>query len=98
MASTLHKLDQSKCQSVHKVFHECRVYLIGGAQAKGTSKDTVVVYTPSVLDNGIYMSNITLTEGMFWSDVIEPPGTCPPRCASTVAFPDFVEAPNHMKG
>ncbi len=48
---------------------------MGGAQAKGTAKDTVVVYTPSVLDNGIYMSNITLPQGMFWSDVIEDPST-----------------------
>ena len=51
----------------------CRVYLVGGAQATGTQKDTAVVYTPSVLDNGIYMSNITLPEDMFWSDVIEDP-------------------------
>lgn len=52
----------------------CRVYLVGGAQAQGKPEDTAVVYTPSVLDNGIYMSNITLPPGMFWSDVIESPG------------------------
>ena len=52
----------------------CRVYLVGGAQATGTAEDTVVVYTPSVLDHGIYMSNITLPHGRFWSDVIEDPG------------------------
>ena len=46
---------------------------MGGAQATGTAEDTVVVYTPSVLDNGIYMSNITLPQSMFWSDVIEDP-------------------------
>ena len=74
-----------------------RVYLIGGAQAKGTSEDTVVVYTPSVLDHGIYMSNITLTEGMFWSDVIEPPGSLRPLHAITVAFPDSVYTPNNME-
>ncbi len=51
-----------------------RVYLVGGAQAEGSPEDTAVVYTPSVLDNGIYMSNITLPQGMFWSDVIEEPG------------------------
>lgn len=34
----------------------------------------MVVYTPSVLDNGIYMANLTLAPGYFWSDVIEPPG------------------------
>ena len=47
---------------------------MGGAQANGTAEDTVVVYTPSVLDHGIYMSNITLPHGRFWSDVIEDPG------------------------
>ncbi len=51
-----------------------RVYLIGGAQATGSPEDTVVVYTPSVLDSGIYMANVTLAPGYFWSDVIEPPG------------------------
>ena len=74
------------------------MYLIGGAQAKGTLEDTVVVYTPSVLDHGIYMSNITLTEGMFWSDVIEPPGLSHPLHAITVAFPDCVGTPNGVKG
>ncbi|CAL8472050.1 g11592 [Coccomyxa elongata] len=53
---------------------EYRVYLIGGAAAKGTPEDTVVVYTPAVLDNGIYMANLTIPPGYFWSDVIEPPG------------------------
>ena len=74
------------------------MYLIGGAQAKGTSEDTVLVYTPSVLDHGIYMSNITLAEGMFWSDVIEPPGASCCLHAITVAFPDTVEAPSSTKG
>ena len=84
--------------NVHRKIDDCRVYLIGGAQAKGTSDDTVVVYTPSVLDHGIYMSNITLTEGMFWSDVIEPPGASCCLHASTVAVPDSAEAPNSVKG
>ncbi len=51
-----------------------RVYLIGGAAATGTPEDTVVVYTPAILDEGIYMANLTLPPGYFWSDVIEPPG------------------------
>ena len=92
---------QARPEQVHNVHHDiddCRVYLIGGAQAKGTSEDTVVVYTPSVLDNGIYMSNITLAEGMFWSDVIEPPGASRPLHATTVAFPNSVAAPNSVKG
>jgi hypothetical protein len=50
-----------------------RVYLIGGAAATGTPKDTVVVYTPAVLDEGIYMANLTLPPGYFWSDVIATP-------------------------
>lgn len=50
------------------------MYLIGGATAKGTPEDTEVVYTPAVLDNGIYMANLTIPPGYFWSDVIEPPG------------------------
>lgn len=51
-----------------------RVYLFGGAQAKGTSEDAVVVYTPAILDEGIYLGNLTLQEGYFWSDVIAWPG------------------------
>ena len=54
-----------------------RVYLIGGAAAEGTPADAVVVYTPSVLQEGIYMANLTLPHGTFWSDVIEPPGQQP---------------------
>ena len=68
--SRLHGADEGSCGSWGL---PCRVYLVGGAQATGTHKDTAVVYTPSVLDNGIYMSNIMLPEGMFWSDVIEDP-------------------------
>ncbi|EIE23594.1 hypothetical protein COCSUDRAFT_63121 [Coccomyxa subellipsoidea C-169] len=52
---------------------EYRVYLIGGAAATGTPEDTVVVYTPAILDEGIYMASLTLPPGYFWSDVIEPP-------------------------
>jgi hypothetical protein len=37
----------------------------------------VVVYTPSILDTGIYMANLTLPPGFFWSDVIQPPGELP---------------------
>ena len=54
-----------------------RVYLIGGAAAEGTPGDAVVVYTPSVLREGIYMANLTLPHGTLWSDVIEPPGQQP---------------------
>lgn len=53
---------------------ECRVYLMGGASSTGTSKDTVVVYTPALLDEGIYIANLTVPEGLFWSDIINPPG------------------------
>jgi hypothetical protein len=52
----------------------CRVYLFGGAESTGTSKDAVVVYTPSVLDEGLYLANVTLPEGHFWSDIIQAPG------------------------
>lgn len=52
----------------------CRVYLMGGASSTGTSKDTVVVYTPALLDEGIYIANLTVPEGLFWSDIINPPG------------------------
>ena len=54
-----------------------RVYLIGGAAAEGTPDDAVVVYTPAVVEDGIYMANLTLPHGTFWSDVIEPPGLQP---------------------
>ena len=54
-----------------------RVYLIGGAAAQGTPEDTLVVYTPAVLDEGIYMANLTLPPGYFWSDIIESPGESP---------------------
>ena len=47
---------------------------MGGASASGTSKDTVVVYTPALLDEGIYIANLTIPEGLFWSDIINPPG------------------------
>ena len=92
---------QARPEQVHSVHHDiddCRVYLIGGAQAKGTSEDTVVVYTPSVLDNGIYMSNITLAEGMFWSDVIEPPGAPRSLHTITVVFPDSVRTSHNVTG
>ncbi|KAK9813200.1 hypothetical protein WJX72_010477 [[Myrmecia] bisecta] len=53
---------------------EYRVYLVGGADAQGSSSDTVIVYTPSVLDDrGIYMTNMTLPIGHFWSDALEAP-------------------------
>ncbi len=52
----------------------CRVYLVGGGSAQGSPEDTLVVYTPSVLDDGIYMSNVSLPYPMFWSDVIANPG------------------------
>ncbi len=47
---------------------------MGGANATGTSKDTVVVYTPALVDDGIYIANHTIPEGLFWSDIINPPG------------------------
>jgi hypothetical protein len=47
---------------------------MGGASASGTSKDTVMVYTPALLDEGIYIANLTIPEGLFWSDIINPPG------------------------
>ena len=53
---------------------KCRVYLMGGASSTGTGKDTVVVYTPALLDEGIYIANLTVPEGLFWSDIINPPG------------------------
>ncbi|EIE23347.1 hypothetical protein COCSUDRAFT_41613 [Coccomyxa subellipsoidea C-169] len=53
---------------------EYRVYLFGGAESSGTSKDSVVVYTPSILDEGLYLANLTLPEGHFWSDIIQAPG------------------------
>ncbi len=52
----------------------CRVYLLGGAESSGTSEDAVVVYTPSVLDEGLYIANVTIREGYFWSDIIQKPG------------------------
>lgn len=68
--------DRSLIISSSKSFHlgGCRVYLMGGASASGTSKDTVVVYTPALLDEGIYIANLTIPEGLFWSDIINPPG------------------------
>lgn len=47
---------------------------MGGAAATGSPEDTAVIYTPAVLDDGIYMANLTLPPGHFWSDVIQPPG------------------------
>ena len=47
---------------------------MGGASSTGTSKDTVVVYTPALLDEGIYIANLTVPDGLFWSDIINPPG------------------------
>ncbi|KAK9814732.1 hypothetical protein WJX72_010670 [[Myrmecia] bisecta] len=53
---------------------EYRVHLVGGADAQGTAGDTLVVYTPAVLqDRGIAMANLTIPEGYFWSDAIDPP-------------------------
>ena len=37
----------------------------------------MVVYTPSILKEGIYMANVTLPPSHFWSDVVEPPGSGP---------------------
>ena len=51
-----------------------RVYLLGGASSTGTAKDTVVIYTPALIDEGIYIANLTVPEGLFWSDIINPPG------------------------
>ncbi|CAK0779312.1 hypothetical protein CVIRNUC_004740 [Coccomyxa viridis] len=53
---------------------EYRVYLLGGASSTGTAKDTVVIYTPALIDEGIYIANLTVPEGLFWSDIINPPG------------------------
>lgn len=47
---------------------------MGGASSTGTSKDAVVVYTPALVDEGIYIANLTVPEGLFWSDIINPPG------------------------
>ena len=33
-----------------------------------------MVYTPALLDEGIYIANLTIPEGLFWSDIINPPG------------------------
>ena len=33
-----------------------------------------MVYTPALLDEGIYIANLTVPEGLFWSDIINPPG------------------------
>jgi hypothetical protein len=57
--------------------------LFGGAQSQGTSEDAVVVYTPAILDEGIYLANVTMREGYFWSDVIKSPGM--PLALSIVA-------------
>ncbi|BDA47174.1 hypothetical protein COCOBI_10-0190 [Coccomyxa sp. Obi] len=56
---------------------EYRVYLLGGAESSGTSKDAVMVYTPSILDEGLYIANVTIREGYFWSDIIQKPGEEP---------------------
>lgn len=50
------------------------MYLLGGAESSGTSKDAVMVYTPSILDEGLYLANVTIREGHFWSDIIQKPG------------------------
>jgi len=34
----------------------------------------VVVYTPSILDEGLYLANMTLPHGYFWNDIIQNPG------------------------
>ncbi|KAA6426725.1 MAG: hypothetical protein FRX49_03835 [Trebouxia sp. A1-2] len=55
---------------------EYRVYLLGGAQAVSrSSDDSIVVYTPALLDPeaGIRTFNITLPEGTFCSDVMIDP-------------------------
>ncbi|KAK9814663.1 hypothetical protein WJX72_009445 [[Myrmecia] bisecta] len=50
---------------------EYRVYLVGGAHAQGIAEDSLVVYTPAVLqDRGIAMVNLTIPEGYFWSDAV----------------------------
>ena len=33
-----------------------------------------MVYTPALLDEGIYIANLTVPEGLFWSDIINPSG------------------------
>lgn len=34
----------------------------------------MVVYTPSILDEGLYLANMTLPHGYFWNDIIQNPG------------------------
>lgn len=51
-----------------------RVYLIGGASAKGDETDAVVVYTPAILGTQearagvIFLLNMTLPHGTFYND------------------------------
>ena len=33
-----------------------------------------MIYTPALIDEGIYIANLTVPEGLFWSDIINPPG------------------------
>ena len=66
---------------------ERRVYLMGGANVTGTGKDTVVVYTPALLDDGIYIANLTVPEGLFWSDIINPPGALGLQCSQDSTDP-----------
>ena len=63
-----------------------RVYLLGGASSTGTAKDTVVIYTPALIDEGIYIANLTVPEGLFWSDIINPPGM-PQRDVPLLSWP-----------
>ncbi len=61
------------------------MYLIGGASAQGNENDTVVVYTPAVLGvqygeaGVIYMLNMTLPHGTFYSDITIPSGWGTPK-------------------
>lgn len=69
----------------------CRVYLIGGASAKGDESDAVVVYTPAVLGTQesragvIFILNVTLPHGTFYNDpyadmMMEKAGEATPAC------------------
>ena len=51
---------------VCKCLLPCRVNLIGGSQANGTSTDTAAVFTPAkAADKQLYMYNLTLPHGFF---------------------------------
>ncbi len=54
------------------MFVPCRLYMVGGGEARGTPDDTVAIYTPMV-DGG--WCNVTLPFGYFSSLALEPMGS-----------------------